>query len=470
MERPAFLALITAVALASGAAAQHSAPWELLDSPVKVEGEVAAAGESVVCSLPFPPTPAAALFDCDKILGTTPLEFLGNELYSPFRVWHFDETCSGIGNWTTAFSGTTLTGLTFDEQTGTTYWAVDPWATSSIVEYAFGTGVPTGVSIPLATGYAGVWGGLAIDTHAPGKHAFCEEIAVDVAVEYDLVSGAIGGTFANPDNIGMGAYGNDVGDAADPAACSGATMIISSGIVTVIGAERVSQIDKNGTLCYQTWDLRTALPSYGEVWVNGVEEFFSATTFEKQLLCMGSATSAAYILRQPLDVTQCQGVDWPASDVLFVNASRGGPFYDLSIDPSVPLPIAGAMQKPLGAGSGRYVVHLNAGVPNSATITTLPASLGKICYPVLFPPAGTASPVAVWNNLGKTASIGASSYFGTPIANPLLAPSFFWLQPAGDPVNLPYGTTWTIQGIVINPASSSPKGASVTNAIVLQAY
>jgi len=470
MRRIAPITLAALLVLAARAEAQQSAPWELLDSPVKVEGEVAAAGETLVCSLPFPPS--ASLFDCDKILGTIPLEFLGTELFSPFTVWHFDETCSMLGSWTTAFPGTTMTGVTFDEQTGTTYWAVDPFGTSSIAEYAYGTGVPTGSSIPLATFYPGVWGGLAIDTHAPGKHAYCEELAADVGVEFDLDSGAIGGTFPNPDNTGAGAYGNDVGDAADPSACSGATMIICSGtLLPPGGTQRVSQIDKNGTLCYQTWDLINGLQiPYGETFVNGIEEFFSPTTFEKQLLCMGNATDAAYILMQPTDVSQCQGVDSPASDVLFVNASLGGPSYCVSIDPSIPLPIAGAMQKPLGAGSGRYVLHLNAGAPSLATIRTLPVSLGKICYPLLFPPMGTAAPLAVWNNLGKTASIGASSYFGTPIPDPVPAPSFFWVQPAGDPLNLPLGSVWTIQGVVKNPASSSPKGASVTNAIVLLAY
>jgi hypothetical protein len=111
------------------------------------------------------------------------------------------------------------------------------------------------------------------------------------------------------------------------------------------------------------------------------------------------------------------------------------------------------------------VVHLNPGAPSSGTITALPAMLGDFCFPLFLPPFGSAAPASVWNNLGKTDRIGSSSYFGTPIPNPANAPSFFALVPSGDPVNLPTGSTWTIQGLILNPASTSPKGASVTNAV-----
>jgi len=468
MKRIASLPLIATLVLASSSLAQHAAPWELLDSPVKVQGEITEAGESLVCSLPFPP--GVSLFDCDKILGTSPVEFLGDELYSPFTVWHFDETCSMLGSWTTAFPGTTMTGLTFDEQTGTTYWVVDPFATSTIAEYAYGTGVPTGVSIPLAAGYPGVWGGLAIDTHAPGKFAYCEDVVGDIVVEYDLISGTHGPSFPNPDNHGVGAFGNDVGDAADPAACFGAALVMTSGLPAEFQVVRASQVDKDGTLCYETWLLWIVLLSYGETFVNGIEEFYSYTGVEKHLLCMGNVTGAAYILRQPVDIAHCQGVDSPASDVLFVNGDLGGPSHSVSINPLLFIPIGGSIQKPLVGGNGRFVVHLNVGAPSAGTLTTLPASLGRICHPLLLPPAGTAAPVAVWNNLGRTASIGASTYFGVSIPDPAPAPTFFWMRPVGDPLNLPLGSVWTIQGVVKNPAASSPKAASVTNAILLLAY
>jgi len=467
MGRSAVFAGITILALASAAGAQHSAPWELLEPGVRLQGEVVAAGESVICTLPFPPS--ASIFDCDKILGTSPLEFIGNEMLPPHTTWRFDETCSMISSWTTAVPSNTITGLAFDEQTGSTYWVVEPFIKKSILEYAIGTGVPTGMSVPLATGTIGVWGGLAIDTHLPGKLAYCEDIASDVVVEYDLVSGAVGMSFPNPDNLGAGAYGNDVGDAADPAACLGATLILASGLLSEQQVSRVSQIDKFGTLCYETWELRDSLASYGETFVDGIEEFVSAVVGDNRLLCMGAVTNHAYILHGAY-TARCNGIDAPASDVLYVNGSQGDASQSISIDPTIPVPIGAVLQRPLAAGNGQFVVHLNAGVPTAATITTLPASLGRICHPLLLPPAGTAAPVAVWNNLGRPTVIGASNYFGLPIPNPAPAPTFFWTLAAGDPLNLPYGSAWTIQGVVRNPASTSPKGASVTNAIVLLAY
>jgi hypothetical protein len=111
---------------------------------------------------------------------------------------------------------------------------------------------------------------------------------------------------------------------------------------------------------------------------------------------------------------------------------------------------------------------MDAGIPSAGTVTGLPAGLGRFCFPLQIPPFGSASPVAVFNNLGKTDRIGVSTYFGSPVADPARAPSYFLLRPAGDITNLPAGTQWTFQGIVINPAASSPKGASVTNALVLE--
>jgi hypothetical protein len=37
----------------------------------------------------------------------------------------------------------------------------------------------------------------------------------------------------------------------------------------------------------------------------------------------------------------------------------------------------------------------------------------------------------------------------------------------GDPANLLSGSTWILQGIIVNVASSSPKSASVTNALAI---
>jgi len=452
-------AVVAAVLLLGShvALAQENGATELLDSPVKVEGEIAYAAEGVFCALPLP----GSLFGVDKIEGATPVEFLVNEMFAPFRIFHVDEICALHASFPTAVSGATLTGITFDEQTGTTYWGVDLSA-GVIAEFTFATGTPTGASVPLAAGYPGVWGPLAIDTHRPGKRAFCEEIVADLALEYDLVSGAVGVSFANPDNTGSGAFGNGLSDAADPAACSGATMLISSGTPAEGQVRRASQIGVDGTVCYEFWSLG-CLAGSGETFVNGIEESYSDWTW-KILLCVGNATGSAYVVWKNFLPDDCTGVDSPDSNVLFVNG-RGGYSYLIRIDNGLPLALA--IQKPPAGGNGKYVVHLNTGVPTLESLTLLPASLGWACFPMLYPPLGEASPVAVWNNIGKTDKIGTSQWFGGAIPNPPRAPAFFHLDADGDPVNLPLGSEWTLQGVIANPASSSPRGASLTNFWIL---
>jgi hypothetical protein len=97
-------------------------------------------------------------------------------------------------------------------------------------------------------------------------------------------------------------------------------------------------------------------------------------------------------------------------------------------------------------------------------VTQLPASVGTVCFPFLSP---AATPVSVWNNLGKANLVGDSNYFGTPIANPAKAPAVFLYLPAGDTTNLPMGTSVTLQGIIIDPGSLSSKGGSATNAVIV---
>ena len=80
-----------------------------------------------------------------------------------------------------------------------------------------------------------------------------------------------------------------------------------------------------------------------------------------------------------------------------------------------------------------------------------------------------ASPEAVWNNAGRPNRVGSSRYFdGTPLPNPGLAPVTFLDLPEGDLANLPPGTSVTLQGAIVDPASASEKGASVTNAVILR--
>ena len=75
--------------------------------------------------------------------------------------------------------------------------------------------------------------------------------------------------------------------------------------------------------------------------------------------------------------------------------------------------------------------------------------------------------VSVWNSLGKEQKIGATNYFGLSLPDPNRAPTNFMNLPAGDTDNLAPGTSWTLQGIILNPVATSPKRGSVTNAIAM---
>ena len=101
-------------------------------------------------------------------------------------------------------------------------------------------------------------------------------------------------------------------------------------------------------------------------------------------------------------------------------------------------------------------------------VDVLPASLGAMCFSPLIPPFGTGAPVAVWNGIGKANKVGSSNYFGTGIPDPARAPTTFLDLPAGDAVHFPICSRFTIQAIIANPAATSPKGFSVTNAVVFE--
>ncbi len=164
----------------------------------------------------------------------------------------------------------------------------------------------------------------------------------------------------------------------------------------------------------------------------------------------------------PYMIPECQGQDADAHTLL-VNGS-GATFQ--SADANAPL--AFAMQRPSSGGPGKFFVHLDAGAPDPFTVTDLGFGLGNTCHPFLLPPAGGSMPASVWNNLGKESRFGATHWFGEPEAPPERAPTFFCTRPGGDLVNLPAGSRWTLQGVIVHPAASSPRGASVTNVIELE--
>ncbi len=148
-------------------------------------------------------------------------------------------------------------------------------------------------------------------------------------------------------------------------------------------------------------------------------------------------------------------------DVVFVNGSTGGATRRVSVTDGDP--IVGTIFLPPAGGNGKFVMHGNLGDPSAGAVTALPAGIGDVCFP-FFLPAG-ASPEVIANNAGREPRVGASAFFGTETDDPPRATANFLMR-QGDP-NLPPGTVITFQGATFDPGSTSVKGASATNAVIV---
>lgn len=292
MKRIAYAACLVALIVSLSnvrAHAQLSAAWNLLESPYR-SNEVVYAGETVHCSIAYPGT--ASMFDVDKVTGS-PGEFISNELFAPFRVWSTDQNCNMISTWSTAFSGSTMTGIASPNGSNSTYWVLDP-ISQTAQEYSTGTGVPTGPNLPLPIG-GGLAAGLVIDDHQPGQHACFNDIIGDRIICVDLkAAGAFTCSYANPDS--PSAFGEGISDAAVPGA--GATLVVASGTTMEMMPTRVSQIDcssqlgPDGCTGYGTWSL-TKLPA--GTFVSGISEFLLGAT--PSLYVIDNSFSMGYILQ-----------------------------------------------------------------------------------------------------------------------------------------------------------------------------
>lgn len=168
----------------------------------------------------------------------------------------------------------------------------------------------------------------------------------------------------------------------------------------------------------------------------------------------------------PSGIADCQGQD--AENVLSVNGSTGvGDEHMVLVDSGGPIEFDIVL--PSGGGNGKFIANLDAGSPTTETITKLTNQLGSTCFPLLLHHG--AAPVARYNCIGKEDKIGGSEYFGDDaIPDPARAPTRFLDLPSGDASNLPIGTVFTLQGVIVNPAVVGPKQASITNAILVTVY
>ncbi len=145
------------------------------------------------------------------------------------------------------------------------------------------------------------------------------------------------------------------------------------------------------------------------------------------------------------------------TNVLFVNGSSGGPSRAVEVVEGDFLTIT--LLRPLAGGSGRFVLHADEGDALLPRRDELPFEIGTTCFPFL--DSNDASPVIIANGIGKTGIVGESSFYGSPTQDPEAATTEL-LYP-----DLPAGTALTLQGLILDPASPSPKSASVTNAVTI---
>lgn len=444
---------------ASVARAQADALLRAVDSPIKMQPQSYAANEAVKCSLPLPAS--AALFGTDTkgavSTGGGSCEIITNELFSPFRVFRTDCTLTPLSTWSSAgIVGLTVTGIAFPNAGAGTYWQVDPFGGAVITEFTTGTGVPTGNNLPTPAG-GSVWGSLVFDDNLPGEILCINEIALDATTCIDAnAGGVVVCTYPNSDNSGgAGAFGNGTGDAVNPGDCSGQTLVNASGTITEAQVTRVGQYDCTGAdpACADRWSTAVTASTF----INGVEEFPYHS--DRALVAIDNVTSVIFILSQPVGIADCQDID-ADMDVVWVNGSQGGGGFVVNVNVNATLAVA---VRKTSAGNGRFIHHMNAGIPNSSTVGAL-FDLGNRCFPFL-----GGSPAVIENNVGKTGLVGASNYFGAAISDPAKAPTFLasLLQPAIDVTNLPAGVSFTHQLIAVNSASSSAKGGSLSNAVVM---
>lgn len=413
--------------------------------------------------------PPGAILGLDERFAV--IDFASNP--SPAHDIHlFDEALNQVGTLQVLLGGPHCTGLAWDASTQT-FWVSDFLAFPSPVVREFdASGFATGNTIAFCGTFPA--GGSTVDTSFARRVLYAYDDGTDTIRAWDLdggseitefpEAGCSGSCVRIPNPDGAMSIGFGLSTAADPGRCSDASLVLATGPDTAITT--LAQVgyasDPLGcpapaASCFNC-DMATPLAASGEFVPQGIVEFLDSTTGDRDLFVVGAGTNRVYVLDCAIGIGDCQNIDENAA-TLYVNAVQGG--SDFAVEITAGLPLAASIQKPGGAGNGKYVIHLDAGAPSSATVTST-ADLGDACFSFVNPTS-----VAIWNNIGKTNIVGESRYFGNAIADPPVADAFFWFLPSGDVANLPVGSVWTLQAAIINPSASSSRGASLTNAIRL---
>jgi len=439
--------VVLAAALAGPALAQENSLANALEYPVRLEPEIPVTS-TVVRSAPFT---GGSGFGCTEDTSTG--EILFSEINNPFLVEVRTKDLVLVRTLNIPNPGLTMTGIAYDPKNDTLWCAST--TTVKLHEFNKQTGVPTGAFVIYSGGI--VPGAVTIDINDGngGDTAYVTETWLDRVDSFDIRTGSHLCTHFNP--LGQPVFGNGISYVPNPR--------FPGELYLAAGANSAGQVTDvyRGNPCVgQEYVDPLYVANLGnECFPNGYQATIDTSVVPNEVFYfMGNATGTLYEIHAPMTVDDCQGID--GENVLFVNGSNA---HNVNLVEGWPFHFG--IWKPSGGGNGKYVVHLNVGHPHDLTITGLPVQLGDFCFPILLPPYGTANPSAVWNNLGQVAKVGSSNWFGTPIPNPPTAPAFFHESSVGDTVNLPAGSKFTLQGLILNPGSTSPKNASVTNAIAI---
>jgi len=248
------------------------APWNLLESPYAPGQGAVPADASIHCSIAFPDP--ASMYGLDVINPhASSHAMIANELFSPFRVFEFDDDCHPLSTVSTAFTGTTMAGVLISNSSTAAYWVVNPTG-PQLEEFVRGSGEPTGTIVALLNPPGAFYGDGVVDSNEAGDLAFVVDFVNDVVVCVDLATHIPVCSFANPD--GPGAFGQGIGDVPPGTATDRSRLILPSGTSSDGRPVRVSRIDCSGMNdrgCdgYGAIDLTKALP--GTAFICGIASF-----------------------------------------------------------------------------------------------------------------------------------------------------------------------------------------------------
>jgi hypothetical protein len=173
----------------------------------------------------------------------------------------------------------------------------------------------------------------------------------------------------------------------------------------------------------------------------------------------GSATlPGAYQYLAPAAAVRLGNVNVALGDrenVLTVNGSIGDANREVFV--LVNEPIRADVAAPSSRTTSRFAMYAWFGLPGAANVKPQPAQLGSTIFPTPLTRACTPQPRKIWNNVGSENQLGVPSYPSSP------APSILFVVNRG----LRQPLVAAFQGFIRDDGAGSPRGFSVTNAVIL---